>query len=191
MNQITFTKPCATLEEVHQFANAVREAGGGNPIDALMPAVPVSGQECLIAKNLNFNCSVFQIEHLLSARWAMILDDKDTRDRIATSLDLASVDIDNTIQENGFYGDNIPYFDHKYHPESCWAIILPAEIGAVAHEFDEWRSAIIWTSTDAKLSDTDFEGRERLRRFWPYVEASVKEAYANASFVNEEGELVL
>lgn len=35
-----FTSPRATFEETMEFANAVRKAGGGAVLDALMPATP-------------------------------------------------------------------------------------------------------------------------------------------------------
>ncbi len=48
----------ASFEELLEFANKVRVAGGGKVIEALMPAIPRNPHACLVAKNLNFNCKI-------------------------------------------------------------------------------------------------------------------------------------
>lgn len=48
----------ATEDELLAFANAIREAGGADPLDALLPSVPSNTKKCLIANALNFGCEV-------------------------------------------------------------------------------------------------------------------------------------
>ncbi len=94
----------ASFEELLDFANKVRAAGGGNPLDALMPAVPEDPSQCLIAKNLNFNCVVdggpARHQHITEGAesydksgeaWYMQTDDRALRDRIADALDLPKI----------------------------------------------------------------------------------------------------
>jgi hypothetical protein len=169
--------PYATLDELKDFANKVRAAGGGNPIDALIPAVPEDQNTCLIAKNLNFNCRVLPEGN----DWIMWLEgDEITRDKIAKALRLKA------INDNDF-------------GTACYGVILPARIGRIAEAFDAWNEVIELGRYDGKGNWEDVyyvdggnrSALNRLKRFWPYIEASVKEAYANADFVNEKGELVL
>lgn len=60
MPKYTMISGCkvATEEELLRFANVVRQAGGANPIEALLPSRPEKPSECLIANALNFSCSV-------------------------------------------------------------------------------------------------------------------------------------
>ena len=46
------------LDELLKVCNEVRTAGGGSLLDALLPAVPADEDQCIIAKNMNFNCEV-------------------------------------------------------------------------------------------------------------------------------------
>jgi len=165
----------ATLDQLKDFANKVREAGGGNPLDALMPAVPSDIDQCLIAKNLNFNCKVnTDGPH---EDWIMVLEDKTIRDNIAKALKLKVYDIPCDDEEDELFRE--------------YAVILPVAIGRVAAEFDEVFAAISGQGSHAWVDKSDRKALNRLKRFWPYLEASVKEAYTNASFVNARGELVL
>lgn len=50
--------PYATEAELLEFANAVRQAGGANIIEALLPGEPQVAKACLIANALNFSCGV-------------------------------------------------------------------------------------------------------------------------------------
>lgn len=194
----------ATLNELLEFANKVRGAGGGNPLDALMPAVPQDSSQCLIAKNLNFNCKVHNgpakgNEHIFEGEypkhiadgdaWFMLVEDKALRDRIAEALDLP----------------RISWHEYSWRSEESthYAVELPEAIGAVAAEFDKWEEVVVEeVDFDHPKADeygdvrTIEEGAApeeiaRLMEFWPYIDASTKEAYANATFVNENGEIVL
>lgn len=172
----------ATIAELTDFANKVREAGGGNPLDALMPAVPEDQEQCLIAKNLNFNCEVNTEGP--GGSWIMVLaGDMETRDKIAEKLGLKK-------------------YDWEQNPgELQYSVILPAAIGRVADEFDNWAEACTYEEywdIDTKTSNVRFtidrsnrRAYNRFKRFWPYVEESVREAYENADFVNDKGELIL
>lgn len=159
------TKPRATFEETLAFANAVRKAGGGNPLDALMPAVPADASQCLIARNLNFNCRVDCCGK--DEGWLMYVADPEIAKRIAASLDL-EVDADES-------------------DESETALLLPPEIGKVAGDFDEWEDAARNLRTAFDLDD---EEQQLLDDFSPYVEASVREAHS-AGTITEEGKLLL
>jgi hypothetical protein len=81
----------ASFEELMEFANRIREAGGGNPLDALMPAIPQDSSQCLIARNLNFNCEVNGSD-VQPGHWCMWVDDRATRDKIAATLNLPTED---------------------------------------------------------------------------------------------------
>lgn len=174
----------ATFDELLEFANKVREAGGGNPLDALMPAVPEDPSQCLIAKNLNFNCQVDGgpgawanvIEgEATSGDWYMSTD-KDVRDRIAEAL-------------------NLPKVTWKDPSIVYYAVQLPDAIAQIAADFDNYADAVTWDideeGYEVAFIREDSDDVQHLRDFWPYIEASAKEAFANATFVNEKGELVL
>lgn len=190
-----FTSPRATIEETLAFANAVREAGGGNPLDALMPAVPSDPSQCLIAKNLNFNCRVSGLEEedlhgdsipaTYEDAWVMLFGDNQTlRDTIANALDLPT--IDSYIEDDT---------DDGWRRLPDYAIVLPAEIGQVAADFDEWSYALCcdWDDKNLayKLGDGVSEADiERLETMAPYVEQSIRESTAIGVF-NDKGELIL
>jgi hypothetical protein len=153
----------ATLEETLDFCNQVREAGGANPLDALMPAVPEDSHDCLIARNLNFSCEVGCYPTKIngkghiearSAVWVMRVEDSEVRRRIAAKLDLALVTVYEyeLAQREGEEKD--PY------RTSDDAILLPKKIGQVAADFDE-----VWIG-----------GEWRGSEFEPYIEESLREA---------------
>lgn len=202
---MTFTSPRATYEETLAFANAVREAGGGNPLDALMPAVPSDPHKCLIAKNLNFNCGVGGLEWKqndmgdgdVGNGWYMRVFDKETAHRIAESLELPIFwDGPETPEEKADFAE---MRDEGFAVDpGAWAMRLPRQIGCVARDFDQWNMVIEsqYDSESKKLEhfippDADPTEMEMLQSFWPYVDASEREAYANATFINDKGELIL
>ena len=194
----------ASLEEVREFANKVREAGGGNPLDALMPAVPSDASQCLIAKNLNFNCVVNNPDGG-NGPWMMHVDDEKIARSIAEALELE------LIYDEGC---GSPYDD------PAWGLVLPDEIGQVANDFDKAFSIALaltdgfsmWPDIDEETRgeydddvvlyskevfgsdvEVDFGGEfdiDLVKEMWPYIEESVKEAKAIGIF-NENGELIL
>lgn len=110
----------ASIEKVLEFCNAVREAGGANPLDALLPSVPAESDSCLIARNLNFSCTVTPIGHHLNPnKWIMLIEDEDTFDEI----------FDNLV-EKGILSEQAKYDSNSFY--------LPPDIAKVAIIFDEW-----------------------------------------------------
>lgn len=188
----------ASFEELFEFANAVRAAGGGNPIDALMPAVPEVSTQCLIAKNLNFNC-VVQGD---SDGWFMAVDDVEIRDRIADALGLEKLDgIDG---EGDLNGEAICY---------DIGVRLPGPIAQIAKDFDramdiayniveeaEWeldrQPATLTPEEIVEFVEThpnDFPAADLalLREMFPYIEEAAREGRHLAYLVTDDGRLVL
>lgn len=172
----------ATFEELLEFANKVREAGGGNPLDALMPAVPADTKQCLIAKNLNFNCEVRGVPTKEAADqlgiglyddvWTMVVDNRETRDRIAESLNLQTFE----GPETDDLGDSIPGTE-------IYGVVLPDHIGQVAARFD-----MSVYGVEEYSSSID---RELWNEFQMYIDESVKEAYRNAGRINADGSITI
>lgn len=120
----------ASEQEVIDFANKVREAGGGDLIEALMPSYPSDPNTCLIANALNFECKIngwraanVEAEEILDRDilpykavdgflWSMSVETDDLAEKIAAALDL-------------------PYIDNG-------RVILPGEIASVATKFDDY-----------------------------------------------------
>lgn len=182
----------ATFEELLEFANKVREAGGGNPLDALMPAVPSSSSRCLIAKNLNFNCTVGSVQAKSSDHWVMAVTTKEIRDKIADALNLETIDTVDWGYKYGLPDDP----DGSYNKIDVYGVILPDNIGQVAAEFDSWNHALTGRYNDhldyiVRVNEHASDGEiQRLKDFAPYLEASVKETVANGIF-DENGDLIL
>lgn len=72
----------AEENEVLEFVNKIRIAGGADVIDALFPSVKSDAQACLIARALNFNCSVNGASFSTRAQW--IKEYPDFIDRVQT-----------------------------------------------------------------------------------------------------------
>lgn len=125
----SFYSQVATERELLSFCSEVREAGGGNPLEALLPGTPNHPSTCLIARNLNFTCSVRPIvdpvtrvsltNHHKESIWGMLIDDADTIAKIAVALDLKIT----------------PSFDHDTSRVRL-ALVLPDAIGNAAAAFD-------------------------------------------------------
>jgi hypothetical protein len=174
-------RPRATLEEVLDFANKVRKAGGGNPLDALMPAVPEDESQCLIAKNLNFNCRVegstadVREKSEQDAPWSMYVEDGDVAQRIADAI--------------GTEANPPTYVEYD------WEIELPERIGNVASAFDYAKSVAILlrrkSEGRAQYANVSDEDIALVNEMWPFIAESVKEAHELASIVNEDGSIVL
>lgn len=125
---LTFSDPAyleairhrADVDEVIDFANKIRKAGGGNLIDELIPSTPEDTKSCLIANALNFHCKVEPNWNQYTGQneWVMIIEDHDTGINIAETLDLEYFDTDNIV-----------------------VITLPTRIGLVAEAFDTFCDA--------------------------------------------------
>lgn len=109
----------ASENEVLEFANAVRKAGGGNVISALLPAHPGQTDSCLIARALNFSCKIIPDEdHKFadgSQRWLMVVETDELARKIAKKCHLRT----------------------KRNDDCRLEIILPKRIGNVAATFDD------------------------------------------------------
>lgn len=140
--------PAASNEELIEFCNKVREAGGGKPLDALLPGIPMDSKACLIANNLNFHCQVGGCvgdgvtpadQNLISKvaseeGWFMSVTDRTTRDKIAAALDLKTCD---SIEEE------YDWDKQKTVRTEWFSVLLPKKIGNVAHNFDESCEAFV------------------------------------------------
>jgi hypothetical protein len=136
----------ASIEEVKDFCNKVREAGGANPLDSLLPAIPQKANECLIALNLNFSCEVDargtyedwmeELEHLGYQEgetiWGMT-SNPEVAGEISEALD-------------------IPILDEEYDNDT---VVLPAKIARVAEAFDAWlKNPALYPELDDYVHET-------------------------------------
>jgi hypothetical protein len=119
INGLNSIRVRASVEEVIEFANDVRSAGGGNLIDGLMPSVPEEPNSCLIANALNFDCEV----NSHAGDWYMEVDDGEIGMKIADTLALSYYGGEQ--DDDGFYWE--PF-----------VITLPYGIGCVAEAFDTY-----------------------------------------------------
>jgi hypothetical protein len=89
----------ATPAEIFDFCNRVRELGGGELLEALIPGRPGYAGSCLIARNLNFSCDVARCdaeewetstgEGLRGQyQWSMYVDNRQTAVRVAEGMGL-------------------------------------------------------------------------------------------------------
>jgi hypothetical protein len=113
----------ATESELLAFANKVRQAGGANPIPALLPAYPSDPNRCLIALALNFECEVD------SAYVLGTYEDKTRRWGMRTTHEIAG----KLAEAEGF--ETIPV-DSTSDNAGCY-VVLPQRIAACAVAFDK------------------------------------------------------
>ncbi len=190
----------ASLEETLEFCNEVREAGGTNALDALLPAVPQESESCLIAANLNFNCSV---DGDGKGQWYMIIEPG-----------YAAVDIDAIQEATGCEAGSAEQYAMAGYSDEAVLIKLPWGIGQVAKDFDQaWieieKLVEAYYDYNSRLADEDMEYEDLpfrdyviqhhggvdvdyqlIEDFWPYIEESMKETY-DLGFINDQGKLVL
>lgn len=117
-------KEVATHDELLDFCNKVRKAGGGEILGSLLPGYTGNSQTCLIAKNLNFQCSVVPFYKMVEGKevkqankWVMSIHDEYVLYRVAEEVELT---VDVRIKGSEF--------------EVC--LILPEHIGNAADAFD-------------------------------------------------------
>lgn len=132
-NQVYFesedrTAPVATEEELLEFVNKGRKAGGANLLEALLPSVPSESSECLIANALNFSCAVlpsFELTHNDDAilNWYMA---------VPTNMDIEQVEV--VAEALDLVVDRLPNAE-KYQQGRLGP--LPAHIGNAAQAFDD------------------------------------------------------
>lgn len=107
----------ATREGLLEFCNRVREAGEAALLDQLLPGKPGNPRACLIARNLNFECTVNGISHSRGGGWGMSSTNPLLK-TIAEKLGLC------LFEDPGLIGD------------AFYTMALPPEIGAAAAVFD-------------------------------------------------------
>src|SRR4051812_34694482 len=83
--------PFASKDELLAYANRIREAGGANALDALLPSTPQQNSACLIARALNFGCKVYPYVSETdyadgSQRWVMKTPDAGTTRQLAKAI---------------------------------------------------------------------------------------------------------
>lgn len=121
----------ASEEEVLAYVNRVREVGGGDILDALLPSEPGNANACLIARGLNFSCEVWPIYDRRNNGewwgWRMEVD-ASIADKLIEDSELG-LEYQDDIR-NVTYGNLIH-------------LILPRRIGAAAQAFDEFQG---WTT---------------------------------------------
>lgn len=81
----------ASEEEVLEFANSVRKAGGGEALPALLPAKAQDSYSCLIAKALNFHCRIEITDEVFVSgdyQWIMRVDSDELARKIANHCHL-------------------------------------------------------------------------------------------------------
>ena len=123
----------ATEQEVLDFANKVREAGGGEVIDELLPAYAGAPNQCLIAKALNFDCSVYPTGNIDGVYPTGNIDDP------ATSFWIMDVDSEVADKIADATGCEVHYRGDDYS-----SLKLPELIGNAAHAFDCAKEADAW-----------------------------------------------
>jgi len=176
----------ASFQELLEFANRVREAGQGEFISALMPAIPQAAKSCLIAKNLNFGCEISPLDlhnpfinsfdpsdESNKYTWGMFVDDE----KLAKSIGKAM---------------NLPVRTGR----NKWIIALPEEIAQVARDFDnamellispeslfengELECALKYRMGDSRIiaiNSKEQEHRELVEEMWPYFDDAIKANY--------------
>lgn len=141
----------ATEQELLDFANAIRKAGGANALEALLPSTPGDPKACLIANALNFSCEVGGLSMNKDGEgfpgsqhgdtWFMTFPENMDVDRIraiakvvpgvrfAWGWDIGSPEFDRNTGRHS-------YPDSKRIP----ALRLPRHIGNAAEAFDDGRA---------------------------------------------------
>lgn len=107
----------ASVNEVITFANKIRNAGGADIINELMPSIPEEPNSCLIANALNFDC---EVNTDINGNWTMSVYDYNTGINIAENLGMEYCSSED---------DNVVIID------------LPERIGLVAEAFDSFCDA--------------------------------------------------
>lgn len=107
----------ATEAELLRFANVIRQAGGAEVLEALLPSQPAVANQCLIANALNFSCEVDRGP--LYPAWHMAFPDNMDEDRIREIAKAAHCRV------------------RRPEPEEKLVIQLPEHIGNTAWAFDE------------------------------------------------------
>lgn len=136
----TAFRPVATEDELLGFANAVRQAGGGQALPHLVNSTPGAAKACLIAKAVNFESAVQPGRGRKktfadgSKRWVM-----ETSEEVAVKI-------------NEYLGLEVEKGEN-YDFETVWRLYLPIHIGNAAQAFDEKLAFQKYDSDHVALSD--------------------------------------
>lgn len=129
--------PFAGRDELLAYANRIREAGGANALDALLPSKPGQAHACLIANALNFGCEVRPIFGRDypdgSQPWAMRTADDDTTRRLAKRVNGRTLWVWFDGWEMTTTGPSAEYEDEY---DRFLVLLLPKRIGNAADAFD-------------------------------------------------------
>lgn len=106
--------PVATEEELLEFCNKVRQAGGANVLEALLPSVQQSSYSCLIANALNFGCSV---SPYMNGIWLMRFPENISASQRKAISEATGLDVRPGVGKS-------------------WVMELPEHIGNAAKAFD-------------------------------------------------------
>lgn len=122
--------PVATEQELLEFCNRVREAGGAEVLEALLPSRQGNANSCLIATSLNFGCSVgpnhdtkldvedYKYSNYAYGEWHMRLPVGMEQERMEKIAEAAGGEL---------------HSEHYYYPY----VVLPEHIGHAAGAFDK------------------------------------------------------
>lgn len=136
MPRMIHDKPVATEQELLDFANKIRKAGGADILDALLPSIPTDPESCLIARALNFRSSVgparFGYFKDGSDLWVMWPQQGDTTASNALARKLAKK---LRMRVHVQTGDPCP-LSVEDHASEIVGLRLPKHIGNAAWAFD-------------------------------------------------------
>lgn len=128
----------ASKEELLAYANRIRQAGGADALDALLPAKAGDAKRCLIARALNFGCTVGALtdEEYTDGSyvWYMETPDADTTRRLACAMRARTLwitDLDHKVS------DEYPSRGPSPARGDRLVMLLPKRIGNAAHAFDD------------------------------------------------------
>lgn len=167
-------KDVASLSELKRFCNRVRRAGGGKEIKDLMPGYPGNANECLIAKNLNFNCAVRPAPgETARGEWRMYISDSTTAEKIAKTAKLQ--------------------FIKARYPNAA-AVVLPARISAVARGFDDVTRLFRGVKSTSVYIDEAYKlqlkeelltaaDRQLVKKYWKYIQPSERKNWVKPKFI--------
>lgn len=126
-------------EEVLDFCNRVREAGGTDVLEALLPGDAGLGESCLIAKNLNFSCNIrpgrIPEGHDNIDNWVMIIKEEDIAKKISSAMDMEIIG----HETSGFWPG--------------YRLSLPSEIAEVARNFDNLHDEVTYSISEPVIPE--------------------------------------
>lgn len=113
--------------EVLDFCNRVRQAGGANILNDLLPGIPLDSSACLIAHNLNFDCEITPQggSHSDYNGWVMKIRGSEAEEIEQIANDISN-EMDMAIVNEGISFSGSRFFHLK----------LPSELAEVAAKFD-------------------------------------------------------